>query len=61
MAIAFFCIRGIGSVFYLTYAINKNGQFEKTDQLFSIVALMILLSIILHGLTARRSISNIEE
>ncbi|MDW5290314.1 cation:proton antiporter [Formosa sp. PL04] len=55
MAISFFGIRGIGSVFYLTYAI-KNGEFENTDQLFSIVALVILISIVLHGLTVKTSI-----
>lgn len=60
MAISFFGVRGIGSVFYLTYAI-KNGQFENTDQLFSIVAFIILVSIILHGITAKRLISNIKE
>ncbi|MGB3607635.1 MAG: cation:proton antiporter [Psychroserpens sp.] len=59
MAIAFFGIRGIGSVFYLTYAI-KNGQFENTDQLFTIVALVILISILLHGFTAKRSMEAVE-
>jgi len=59
MAISFFGIRGIGSVFYLTYAI-KNGQFENTDQLFSIIAFVILISILLHGFTAKRSITKIE-
>lgn len=60
MVISFFGIRGIGSVFYLTYAI-KNGNFENTDQLFSIVALVILISIILHGFTANRSMTKIED
>ncbi|NNE32811.1 MAG: sodium:proton antiporter [Winogradskyella sp.] len=59
MVISFFGIRGIGSVFYLTYAI-KHGAFENTDQLFSIVALVILISILLHGFTAKRSIAKIE-
>jgi len=60
MVISFFGIRGIGSVFYLTYAI-KNGQFENTDQLFSIVALVILISILLHGFTAKRLMAKIED
>jgi NhaP-type Na+/H+ or K+/H+ antiporter len=60
MAISFFGIKGIGSVFYLTYAI-KHGEFTHTDQLFSIVALVILVSILLHGLTAKRSMAAIEE
>jgi len=60
MAISFFGIRGIGSVFYLTYAI-KNGRFEYTNQLFSIVALVILISILLHGFTAKRSMAKIDD
>lgn len=60
MAISFFGIRGIGSVFYLTYAI-KNGQFENTDQLFSIVAMVILFSMILHGTTAKRSMEKLND
>ncbi|EPR73504.1 Na+/H+ antiporter, CPA1 family protein [Winogradskyella psychrotolerans RS-3] len=60
MAISFFGIKGIGSVFYLTYAI-KNGEFTNTDQLFSIVALVILVSVLMHGLTAKRSMAAIED
>ncbi|WP_115838977.1 cation:proton antiporter [Winogradskyella sediminis] len=54
-AISFFGIRGIGSVFYLTYAI-KYGNFSDINSLFSIVAFIILLSIVLHGFTTKRLI-----
>jgi NhaP-type Na+/H+ or K+/H+ antiporter len=52
-AVAFLGIRGIGSVFYLTYAF-KHGNFGENYQLYSIVSLVILLSIIIHGVSARR-------
>ena len=56
LAISFFGIRGIGSVFYLSYAI-KHGNFQDANQLYSIVALVILISVILHGFTAKRIIN----
>lgn len=48
--IAFFGIRGIGSFYYLAYAFN-HGQFEEAGFLWSLVGLIVLLSIILHGTT----------
>ncbi|WP_225034686.1 cation:proton antiporter [Winogradskyella sp. SM1960] len=58
-AIAFFGIRGIGSVFYLTYAI-KHGNFEDINYIFSSVAFIILLSIVLHGFTTKRIMPKID-
>lgn len=58
-AISFFGIRGIGSVFYLTYAI-KYGNFEDVNHVFSIVAFIILLSIVLHGVTTKRLMPKVE-
>jgi NhaP-type Na+/H+ or K+/H+ antiporter len=48
--ISFFGIRGIGSVYYLAYATNR-GEFAETDLLWSVTALIILISIALHGAT----------
>lgn len=50
-AIAFFGIRGIGSVFYLAYALNEQ-PFEGAHELWAIAALVILLSVLVHGLAA---------
>lgn len=50
VSIAFFGIRGVGSVYYLSYAIN-HGDFAEADQLWSILCLVVLVSILLHGLT----------
>ncbi|WP_179008552.1 cation:proton antiporter [Winogradskyella forsetii] len=60
LAISFFGIRGIGSVFYLTYAI-KHGDFENLNTIYSIVALVILISILVHGISVKRSTEKIED
>lgn len=50
-AISFFGIRGIGSFFYLSYALMK-GKFTDYDELFGIVSYVILFSILIHGFTS---------
>jgi len=53
MAISFFGIRGIGSFFYLSFALDK-VSFVAADQLWSVVGFIVLVSIVLHGVTASR-------
>jgi NhaP-type Na+/H+ or K+/H+ antiporter len=48
--ISFFGIRGLGSVYYLSYALGK-APFEAPDLLWSTLGLTILISIVLHGIT----------
>lgn len=48
--IAFFGIRGLGSVYYFAYGIN-HGQFEAPFRLWGALGLVILISILLHGAT----------
>lgn len=48
--IAFFGIRGLGSVYYLAYALNHGG-FEQPGRLWDALAVIVLLSIVLHGVT----------
>jgi sodium/hydrogen antiporter len=50
-AIAFFGVRGIGSLYYLSYA-TVNAEFSGIDPVWAIVSLTIVISIILHGVTA---------
>jgi NhaP-type Na+/H+ or K+/H+ antiporter len=50
-ALAFFGIRGIGSVYYLAYALNE-AEFADADQLWAIVAFVILVSVLVHGVSA---------
>lgn len=48
--ISFFGIRGLGSIYYLSYALQKE-TFEKVDVVWSTAALIVLISIVLHGVT----------
>jgi sodium/hydrogen antiporter len=50
-AIGFFGIRGVGSLYYLAYAFN-HAEFEKASDLWEVVVMTILLSTLLHGLSA---------
>jgi len=50
-AVGFLGIRGIGSIYYLSYG-QINGKFGNLEILWSTVAFVILLSIIVHGVTA---------
>ncbi len=49
--IAFFGVRGIGSLFYISWAL-ENGDFAQADRLWSVVALTVGISVVLHGVTA---------
>ncbi|MBA3986297.1 MAG: cation:proton antiporter, partial [Flavobacteriales bacterium] len=51
LAISFLGIRGVGSIFYLSWAFLQTNAFENKIELYSIAAYIILFSIILHGLT----------
>ncbi len=51
MAVSFFGIRGMGSVFYLAFAF-KEVHFYKEKELWAIIAFTILLSVVIHGVTA---------
>jgi NhaP-type Na+/H+ or K+/H+ antiporter len=50
-AIAFFGIRGIGSGYYLAYALGE-ADFAQAEELWAIVVFVVLLSILLHGVSA---------
>ena len=47
--IAFFGIRGLGSFYYLAYATGQ-AQFERAEDLWVTVCLVVLASIVLHGI-----------
>jgi sodium/hydrogen antiporter len=49
--IGFFGIRGIGSLYYLAYALGS-AEFENTDELWAIAGLVVLMSVVLHGIAA---------
>lgn len=53
IAIGFFGIRGMGSIFYLSFALVTT-TFTQEKELWAIVAFTILISIVIHGATADR-------
>ncbi|WP_019998559.1 cation:proton antiporter [Aureimonas ureilytica] len=50
LTLAFFGIRGVGSIYYLAYGINHMAV-PQAERLWGLVGLVILFSILLHGLT----------
>ena len=50
-AVAFFGIRGVGSFYYLAYA-STQVDFLQIEQLWTITALVVAVSVVLHGVTA---------
>ena len=51
LVIAFFGVRGVGSLFYIAFAL-AHGNFPDAERLWAITALVVVGSIILHGITA---------
>ena len=61
LAIAFFGIRGIGSLYYLFYALNADAGFgSDADMLWAACRSTILVSIVIHGIAASPVIRRIE-
>ncbi|WP_417742310.1 cation:proton antiporter [Salipiger sp.] len=50
LVIAVYGVRGIGSIYYLAYAASE-GEIAQMTDLWSIVAIAVLLSTMLHGFT----------
>ena len=50
LTLAFFGIRGVGTVYYLAYGLN-HLEVGNAERLWGLVGLVVLLSILLHGLT----------
>ncbi len=59
--ISFFGIRGIWSIFYLSWAFVEYPNFPMQEKLYSIVCLAVLCSILVHGLTAPYFVSKVEK
>ena len=49
--IAFFGVRGIDSIYYLAYALGHAG-FQPADRLWAVTGLVVLLSVVIHGVSA---------
>lgn len=60
LTLSFFGIRGVGSIYYLAYGIN-HMPVANAERLWAIVGLIILLSILLHGLTVTPIMRSLDE
>ncbi len=58
-AISFFGIRGVGSFFYLAYATNQ-VEFLQVEQVWAITALVVLISVVVHGMAATPAMAYID-
>jgi len=59
--ISFFGIRGIGSAYYLAYGLTHVENFERPEYLWSVIALIILASIVVHGVTVTPALREIDK
>ncbi len=59
LAVAFFGIKGIGSFYYLSFALSEE-KFADPDILWAITGCIVLISIIIHGLTATTVLEKLE-
>jgi sodium/hydrogen antiporter len=58
-AIAFFGIRGLGSFYYLAWALNE-ARFEVAERLWAVLGFTVLLSIALHGVTVTPAMRHLD-
>jgi sodium/hydrogen antiporter len=49
--VSFFGVRGVGSLFYVAYAVQE-GDFVDADRLWAIVGLVVVGSVLIHGVAA---------
>ena len=58
LVVAFFGIRGVASVFYLAYALNS-ADVPGAETLWSLVGLVVVVSVVVHGVSARPVVGRI--
>lgn len=56
---AFFGVRGVGSLYYLAYALGK-APFEGQEELWATVAFTVTLSVLWHGITATPAMKTLD-
>jgi NhaP-type Na+/H+ or K+/H+ antiporter len=59
-AVAFFGVRGVGSLYYLGYAVTHE-QVPGEPWLWSTVAFTVIVSVLLHGVTATPAMARLDE
>lgn len=58
LSVAFLGVRGIGSFYYLAFG-QHHAPFERIPELWSAVSFTVLLSVVLHGVTAPKVLGNL--
>ena len=53
MMVGWFGVRGIGSLYYLMYAINQGLPEDMALELIHLTLVVVTLSIVLHGVSAK--------
>ena len=57
--ISLFGVRGMGSFYYLAFAVN-HGEFDQHPRLWAIVTLVVLISILLHGVSGDGAMARLD-
>ena len=52
-AVAFFGVRGVGSIYYVAFGLNHLGDTGDAPRLWAMVGLVVAMSVVVHGLTAK--------
>lgn len=58
-AVSFFGIRGVGSFYYLAHASNE-VEFMQIEKVWALTAMVVLISIVVHGITATPAMTHID-
>jgi NhaP-type Na+/H+ or K+/H+ antiporter len=58
-AISFFGIKGVGSLFYVAFALNE-AHFDNTSEMWCAVSFIVLCSIVIHGFSATKTMDRVE-
>jgi NhaP-type Na+/H+ or K+/H+ antiporter len=58
--IAFFGIRGMGTVYYLAYAVTEEA-FAGALQVWAVAILVIIVSIVVHGITVGEALARVDD
>jgi NhaP-type Na+/H+ or K+/H+ antiporter len=59
-AIAFFGVRGVGSIYYLAFGLEHLEGFPNGERLWAIVGLVIVLSVVVHGVSTQPVMSHVD-
>lgn len=60
LAISFLGMRGIGSLYYLSYALNEE-DFSGAEEIWALVALIVVMSIFVHGISSTPITDKLDE